>query len=259
MNNMDIQLENVSYINEGKTILKDINWQVRKGENWILFGLNGSGKTTLLNLITGYFYPSKGKAEVLGYTFGKAPLSELRKHIGWVSSALNEKIPSEDTLKEVIVSGLHASLGLWEKITPKEEIQAGLVLSRLGMKHLADRKYRLLSQGEKQKAMIGRALIQKPQILIFDEVYNGLDIFARKIIEDIILTLSKGKETLIFVSHNTEDIPSTFNKVLMLKDGGVFAAGLTRGLITKENLSAFYGDEVDVTWYQGHFYISLTS
>lgn len=256
---MDIQLENVSYINEGKTILKDINWQVRKGENWILFGLNGSGKTTLLNLITGYFYPSKGKAEVLGYTFGKAPLSELRKHIGWVSSALNEKIPSEDTLKEVIVSGLHASLGLWEKITPKEEIQAGLVLSRLGMKHLADRKYRLLSQGEKQKAMIGRALIQKPQILIFDEVYNGLDIFARKIIEDIILTLSKGKETLIFVSHNTEDIPSTFNKVLMLKDGGVFAAGLTRGLITKENLSAFYGDEVDVTWYQGHFYISLTS
>ena len=256
---MDIQLENVSYINEGKTILNDINWQVRKGENWILFGLNGSGKTTLLNLITGYFYPSKGKAEVLGYTFGKAPLSELRKHIGWVSSALNEKIPSEDTLKEVIVSGLHASLGLWEKMTPKEEIQAGLVLSRLGMKHLADRKYRLLSQGEKQKAMIGRALIRKPQILIFDEVYNGLDIFARKIIEDIILTLSKGEETLIFVSHNTEDIPSTFNKVLMLKDGGVFGAGLTRGLITKENLSAFYGDEVDVTWYQGHFYISLTS
>lgn len=256
---MDIQLENVSYINEGKTILNDINWQVRKGENWILFGLNGSGKTTLLNLITGYFYPSKGKAEVLGYTFGKAPLSELRKHIGWVSSALNEKIPSEDTLKEVIVSGLHASLGLWEKMTPKEEIQAGLVLSRLGMKHLADRKYRLLSQGEKQKAMIGRALIRKPQILIFDEVYNGLDIFARKIIEDIILTLSKGEETLIFVGHNTEDIPSTFNKVLMLKDGRVFGAGLTRGLITKENLSAFYGDEVDVTWYQGHFYISLTS
>lgn len=256
---MDIQLENVSYINEGKTILNDINWQVRKGENWILFGLNGSGKTTLLNLITGYFYPSKGKAEVLGYAFGKAPLSELRKHIGWVSSALNEKIPSEDTLKEVIVSGLHASLGLWEKMTPKEEIQAGLVLSRLGMKHLADRKYRLLSQGEKQKAMIGRALIRKPQILIFDEVYNGLDIFARKIIEDIILTLSKGEETLIFVGHNTEDIPSTFNKVLMLKDGRVFGAGLTRGLITKENLSAFYGDEVDVTWYQGHFYISLTS
>lgn len=256
---MDIQLENMSYINEGKTILKDINWQVRKGENWILFGLNGSGKTTLLNLITGYLYPSRGRAEVLGHTFGKSPLSELRKHIGWVSSALNEKIPSEDTLKEVIVSGLHASLGLWEKVTPKEEIQAGLVLSHLGMKHLTDRKYRLLSQGEKQKAMIGRALIQKPQILIFDEVYNGLDIFARKIIEDIILKLSKGKETLIFVSHNTEDIPSTFNKVLMLKDGGVFGAGLARGLITKENLSAFYGDEVDVTWYQGHFYISLTS
>ena len=95
--------------------------------------------------------------------------------------------------------------------------------------------------------------------MIFDEVYNGLDIFARKIIEDIILTLSKGEETLIFVGHNTEDIPSTFNKVLMLKDGRVFGAGLTRGLITKENLSAFYGDEVDVTWYQGHFYISLTS
>ena len=256
---MDIQLENVSYINQGKTILNDINWQVRTGENWILFGLNGSGKTTLLNLITGYFYPSKGKAEVLGYTFGKAPLSELRKHIGWVSSALNEKIPSEDTLKEVIISGLHASLGLWEGVTPKEEIQAGLVLSRLGMKHLADRKYRLLSQGEKQKAMIGRALIQKPQILIFDEVYNGLDIFARKVVEDIIFKLSEGEETLIFVSHNTEDIPSTFNKVLMLKDGSVFGAGLTRGLITKENLSAFYGNEVDVTWYQGHFYISLTS
>ena len=190
---MDIQLENVSYINQGKTILNDINWQVRTGENCILFGLNGSGKTTLLNLITGYFYPSKGKAEVLGYTFGKAPLSELRKHIGWVSSALNEKIPSEDTLKEVIISGLHASLGLWEGVTPKEEIQAGLVLSRLGMKHLADRKYRLLSQGEKQKAMIGRALIQKPQILIFDEVYNGLDIFARKVVEDIIFKLSEGE------------------------------------------------------------------
>lgn len=228
------------------------------GEKWLIFGLNGSGKTSLLNLVNGYYFPSEGKAEVLGYTFGASPLFELRKEIGWISSALNEVIPKNDTLLEVVASGLHASLGLWEALSEEDLKKAIEVLAFLDMEALKDRKYQYLSQGEKQKAMIGRALIRKPKLLIFDEVYNGLDLFAKRTIEQLIERLAQDeKMTLIFVTHATEDISPCFNKTLLLREGSLFLQGETKHVMIKENLEAFYSEAIEVSWNKGRLSLSL--
>lgn len=253
-----INLENVSFWRGETTILDEVSWTVHEGEKWLLFGLNGSGKTTLLNLINGYHYPSSGKAEVLGYTFGKAPLFELRKEIGWISSALNEVIPQGESLLEVVASGLYASLGLWSALSEAEIKKALAILDYLGMANLKDRKYRYLSQGERQKAMIGRALIRSPKLLIFDEVYNGLDLFAKKMVEDLIEKLAQDEAyTLIFVTHETRDVSPFFTKTLLLKNGKVFLSGEGKMVMTKEVLTKFYDEAVKVTWHEGKLHLSL--
>lgn len=253
-----IRLEKVSFWRGETMILDEVSWQVNQGERWLLFGLNGSGKTTLLKLINGYLYPSKGKVEVLDYVFGQSPLFELRKKIGWISTALNEVIPPDETLLEVVVSGLYASIGLWEEMTEEIEKKALSVLSFLGMLGLKDRKYSHLSQGERQKAMIGRALICSPKLLIFDEVYNGLDLFAKKLVEDLIEKLAQNPDyTLIFVTHETRDISPKFSKTLLLREGKIFKQGVSQEVMTRENLMAFYHERVNVTWYEGRLHLSL--
>ena len=204
---MIIDLQNVTYRKNGKTILDSIDWQVEAGEHWIILGLNGSGKTTLLNLINGYIFPVYGGyANVLGYQFGSCPIADLRKHIGWISNALSQNIPVNDTPLEIILSGKFASIGLWEKVSDEDIKQAEAILEKLGIMKLRDRTYSSLSQGEKQKVVIGRALISDPEIIIFDEACNGLDIFAKKDLYNLIEKLAQDKKSIFFVTHNTDEI-----------------------------------------------------
>lgn len=253
---MIIDLQNVSYRKNGKLILDAINWQVEEGEHWIILGLNGSGKTTLLNLINGYIFPLHGSyANVLGYEFGNCPIAELRKHIGWISNALAQNIPVNDTPLEIILSGKFASIGLWEKVTDADINQAEDILEKLGIMKLRDRTYSSLSQGEKQKVIIGRALICNPDIIIFDEACNGLDIFAKRDLCNIIEKLAEGKKSIFFVTHNTDEILPIFNKALLLKDGKVHSRGNLKDVIQLENLQNFYGANVDVFKHHDRFYI----
>lgn len=252
-----IYLENVSYLREGKVILDHIDWQVPHGENWVMLGLNGSGKTTLLNLLNGYIFPSNGKAEVLGYRFGRASIPELRTHIGWISSALQQNIPPHDTPLNIVLSGKFASLGLWEHVTGDDTARAYAILEQLRIGTLAKRRYSTLSQGERQKVMIGRALMNDPQMLIFDEAFSGLGIFARRELEEIINALAQGEQTVIFVTHNTDEILSTFRKALLLRDGAIYAKGDVEDVITQERLRDFYGHDIDVFSRNGRFYMSI--
>lgn len=252
-----ISLDNVSYIRNGKYILKDINWHVNRGEHWVILGPNGSGKTTTLNMVNGYIFPSQGHVKVLEFEFGHSSIIELRKRIGWVSSALSQFIPTNDYPLHIVLSGKFASLGLWEKVDDDDIARANEILDLLKIRHLAERKYGMLSQGEKQKVLIGRALMNHPDIIIFDEAFNGLDIFARHDMEITINELAEGNITFILVTHNTDEILPVFGKALLLKDGQVHSQGDIDDMIQYDNLSDFYGANVDVFKHKDRFYLSL--
>lgn len=252
-----ISLDNVSYIRNGKYILKDINWHVNRGEHWVILGPNGSGKTTTLNMVNGYIFPSQGHVKVLEFEFGHSSIIELRKRIGWVSSALSQFIPTNDYPLHIVLSGKFASLGLWEKVDDDDIARANEILDLLKISHLAERKYGMLSQGEKQKVLIGRALMNHPDIIIFDEAFNGLDIFARHDMEITINELAEGNITFILVTHNTDEILPVFGKALLLKDGQVHSQGDIDDMIQYDNLSDFYGADVDVFKHKDRFYLSL--
>ena len=252
-----ISLDNVSYIRNGKYILKDINWHVNRGEHWVILGPNGSGKTTTLNMVNGYIFPSQGHVKVLEFEFGHSSIIELRKRIGWVSSALSQFIPTNDYPLHIVLSGKFASLGLWEKVDDDDIARANEILDLLKIRHLAERKYGMLSQGEKQKVLIGRALMNHPDIIIFDEAFNGLDIFARHDMEITINELAEGNITFILVTHNTDEILPVFGKALLLKDGQVHSRGDIDDMIQYDNLSDFYGANVDVFKHKDRFYLSL--
>lgn len=251
---MILQMEDVSLIRGETWVLQHINWSIQKSENWVLFGLNGAGKTALLNVLNAYYYPTKGKASVLGRRFGKDPIGgELRKHIGFVSSSLQQKFRPDDNAFEVVLSGAYASIGLYE--TPTDEIREKAIsfLTELGCIRYANRNYENLSQGEKQRVLIARSLMTNPSLLILDEPTNGLDFLAREEFLESIEAIANRKDapTLIYVTHHVEEILPVFNKTLLLKEGKVFSTGDTKEMISSSILSQFLNMEVEVIWKNG--------
>lgn len=248
---MVLQLENVYLKREGSWILQDINWRVKKGENWVVFGLNGSGKTAILNLLNAYYFPTKGKVSVLGKEFGKTYLGErLRKQIGFVSSSLQEKLHLGDNAFEVVLSGAFASIGLYESPNDEMRTRAARLLEDLGCIEYANRNYDTLSQGEKQRVLIARALMATPSLLILDEPTNGLDFIAREQLLESIENIAQHPDapTMIYVTHHVEEIVPIFNKTLLLKQGQVFASGETEEMISSEQLTRFFDMDVSVIW-----------
>ncbi|MDN7226374.1 ABC transporter ATP-binding protein [Planococcus sp. N064] len=249
-----LELENVTRRRNGKNVLDKVNWHVEKGEHWVLYGLNGAGKTSLLDLINAYFFPTEGKVSVLGLEFGKTYLSEkLRKQIGFVSSSLQQKISPYDNAYEVVLSGAYASIGLYEETTEAIDRKGVEILKELGCLEYANRTYETLSQGERQRVLIGRALMAEPALLVLDEPANGLDFIAREMLLETIegIATKPDAPTIIYVTHHIEEILPVFTKTLLLKDGAVFASGNTDELVTSERLSAFFGMPVEVGWNQG--------
>jgi len=249
-----VQLENVSLMREGKIILQDVNWEIKKEEHWVLFGLNGSGKTAILNLLNAYYFPTKGKITVLEMEFGKTYLGEkLRKQIGFVSSSLQEKFHPDDNAFEVVLSGAFASIGLYE--TPTDEIREKAIsrLEELGCIEYANRNYTTLSQGEKQRVLIARALMANPSLLILDEPTNGLDFIAREQLLESIEKITENQDapTIIYVTHHVEEILPVFAKTLLLKKGQVFASGDTKDMIASVKLTEYFNLPVKVQWENG--------
>ena len=246
-------MKNVFLVRDDFYILKNINWIVKQGEHWSIIGLNGSGKTSLLKIISGYIFPSKGEVSVLGKKFGAFDLRELRKSIGWVSSSLQEALYSNETVENIVISGKFASIGLYEEPQEEDMIRAGELLEQFGCESLGKRKYFTLSQGEKQKIILARALINSPKLLILDEPCTGLDLFAREsflsLIED--LGNSVNSPSLLYVSHHIDEILTVFKNTLLLKNGSIYSAGKTEIILTEKNLTDFYGKRVEVIWKNG--------
>jgi len=246
MNNPLVILDHVSLTRANRTILSDINLTIEKGEHWAILGPNGSGKTTLITLITAYLWPTEGAVTVLGDRYGTVDIREKRRHLGLVSSALFERVPASETLLDVILSGRYGSFGIFDNPASEDISRAHDIAAFLHCEQLTDTPYGFLSFGERQRAIIGRALMAEPQLLMLDEPFEGLDINARELLLnrlDSLTAIYKGL-TLILITHRVEEIPPGITHALILKDGSVLASGPKGTVISSKNLS--YAMDVDI-------------
>ena len=231
-------------IQRGDTIiLNDLSWQVKQGEHWVILGSNGSGKTSLLSALAAYLTPSEGTVEVLGERFGESDWRELRKSIGMVSSSVRQRMADEEVALETVVSGKYAMIDFWGRVTPGDRRAAIRILKQIECMHLAERPWGVLSQGERQRILIGRALMAKPRLLILDEPCSGLDPVAREHFLNFIQRLGRQKNApaLVLVTHHVEEIMPVFTHVLILKSGRVLANGLKKEVLSSQRLGKAFG------------------
>jgi iron complex transport system ATP-binding protein len=227
--------------------VRNIRWEVWRGQHWAILGPNGSGKTSLLRAVMGYFH-GRGEVSLLGQRYGTFDWRELRAQVGLVSSALWPLIPSSEPAWLTVASGRQALLGHWEALMPKEEAAARDVLARMGGAQIADRRWSVLSQGERQRVLIARALVAKPSLLFLDEPCEGLDPVARERFLRLVDGLSgeANAPTLILVTHHVEEILPLFSHVLLLARGEVVASGPVAEVLTDALLSCAFEAPLNV-------------
>ncbi|GAE34369.1 ABC transporter ATP-binding protein [Halalkalibacter akibai] len=256
-----VTLKDIQWRRDGKTILEQISWEVSKGQHWAILGLNGSGKTSILNLITGYQWASKGEVAVLGRKFGQTNIPELRKSIGWVSVGVDERYASRgnDTALSVVISGKYASIGLYEDVSQADRNKAEELLLELRIAHLAQQSFMKLSQGEKRRVIIARALMSQPELLILDEPCNGLDLFSREQLLETIGRLASvtGGPTLLYVTHHLEEVVPAISHALLIKEGKIVAQGDKHETLTESNLSTTFQLPVSIRWQENRPWVSF--
>jgi iron complex transport system ATP-binding protein len=217
---------------------------VELDERWVVLGPNGAGKTTLLGLASGRLHPTTGVVHVLGERVGRTDLAELRTRIGLSTAALAERIPTQERVRDVVVTAAWSVVGRWrESYQPMDEARAVALLDQLGVGSLADRPYGTLSEGERKRVQIARALMTDPELLLLDEPAAGLDLGGR---EDLVARLAElaadpDAPAMVLVTHHVEEIPPAFSHALLLRDGRVVAQGLLEHTLTSENLSTTFG------------------
>lgn len=231
-------------------ILHDVSWRVEPGQHWAILGPNGCGKTSLLRALTAYLTPTSGTIDLLGRRFGQTDWRDLRTHIGLVTSAVHHLIPPAEPAIETIISGKYAQLDLWGTVRLADRRRAHAILRLIGADHLAGREWVLLSQGERQRVLVGRALMARPRLLILDEPCAGLDPVAREHFLHFIAGLARranrrrGSDTgptLVLVTHHLEELMPPFSHVLVMKSGRVVAAGPRRAVLTARVLGEAFG------------------
>ncbi len=238
-----VEVKNVGFRRDGVVILDGVNWKVEPGEHWVILGANGSGKTSLLKILTGYEWPTRGEVSVLGARFGTCNVPELRKRIGWVSSAIENRFPAWETAENVVLSGADAALRAYRGFSAGERDAARSKLAELGAAGIAGRAYGALSQGEQQRVLIARALIRNPALIVLDEPCAGLDPAARESFLADMAGYAAGAEapSFILVTHHVEEIGAWINRAMILTAGRVTAQGAVDEVIADEWLSAAFG------------------
>jgi iron complex transport system ATP-binding protein len=240
-----------------RTILGPIDFQVRSGERWVILGPNGAGKSTLMNILATRIFPTSGIVKILEQEMGRLDLFELRTRIGVCATLTSEDIPDDEFVRDVVLTAAYAVLGRWnEDYDLWDESRAIALLTTFGVRDLADRRYYTLSDGEKKRVQIARALMADPELLLLDEPTAGLDLGGR---EDLLRRFSDFSTdplapASIIVTHHIEEIPIGTTHALIIKDGKIAVSGPVGDVITTEHMSAVFGIDIEVSAANGRFF-----
>lgn len=252
-----VDFEDVSFIRDGKTLLGPITWQVELDERWVIVGPNGAGKTTLIRLAAAEEFPSSGKAWIMGERVGKTDMRDLRTMIGVSSSALGNRIPPNEKVADLVVSAGYAILGRWREEYEELDLdQATEILEQVGALHLAERTWGTLSEGERKRVLVARALMTNPELLLLDEPSAGMDLGGR---EDLVgylgeLAMDADAPAIVMITHHVEEIPDGFTHALLLDEGFVVAQGLIDDVLTSENLSRAFHQSISIDKIDGRYF-----
>ncbi|MCM2391581.1 ABC transporter ATP-binding protein [Streptomyces albipurpureus] len=239
-----LELVDVSVVRDGRALVDDVSWSVKEGERWIILGPNGAGKTTLLNLASSYLFPTGGDVTILGARLGRIDVFDLRPRIGMAGIAMAEKLSKRQTVLETVLTAAYGMTASWhENYEQVDEDRARAFLDRLGMTEYLNRRFGTLSEGERKRTLIARAMMTDPELLLLDEPAAGLDLGGR---EDLVRRLGRLARdpiapSMIMVTHHVEEIPPGFTHVLMIRQGKVLAAGPVETELTSRNLSLCFG------------------
>ncbi len=251
-----LDIQNVSVLRDQKSILNNINWQVLDDQRWVIIGPNGAGKTTLLRLAASHIHPSAGEVSVLGEKLGTTNVFDIRTRVGFASSALASHIPNTETVLNSVMTAAYAVTGRWsENYDAVDERRALRVLGEWRLGELADRKFGTLSDGERKRVQLARAVMTDPELLLLDEPVASLDLAARETTIQILGEYAKapGAPAMIIVTHHLEEIPDGITHALLLTDGHIFAAGKIHETITSDKISEAFGVKVQVGLDNGRY------
>ena len=252
-----LSMHGVSVTRGHRTILGPIDFQIRSGERWVILGPNGAGKSTLMNILATRIFPTKGVVKILEQEMGKVDLFELRTRIGVCATLNSEDIPDDELVRDVVVTAAYAVLGRWnEDYDLWDESRAVALLTTFGVRDLADRRYFSLSDGEKKRVQIARALMSDPELLLLDEPTAGLDLGGR---EDLLRRFAEYSTdplapASIVVTHHIEEIPFGTTHALIIKNGTIAVSGPISSVITSEHMTAVFGINIEVTAANGRFF-----
>ena len=252
-----IDFRKVSLRRGGRVLVGPVDWQVELDERWVVIGPNGAGKTSLLRIAAAMEHPSSGTAYVLGERLGRTDMAELRQRVGLSSSALSQRVPDDEVVRDVVVSAGYAVLGRWqERYDDIDYVRALDTLESVGGEHLAERTYGTLSEGERKRVLIARSLMTDPELLLLDEPAAGLDLGGREELVARLADLAADPDSpaLVLVTHHVEEIPLGFSHCLILSEGAVVAAGLLEDTLTAENLSRAFGQSIALDDIDGRYF-----
>jgi iron complex transport system ATP-binding protein len=249
-------------IRRGDThLLSGFSWKVARDEHWVILGPNGCGKTSLFAALLGYLSPTAGDVFVLGEEFGNSDWAELRKKIGLVSSSVRQMMAESEPAWITVASGKYAMIDFWGTPKKSDRAEALRILRETEAEHLAERPWAVLSQGERQRILIGRALMARPALLILDEPCAGLDPAAREHFLDFLERLGRKKNapSLVLVTHHVEEIMPVFSHVLIMKVGGKLCEGPIDHVLNSKSLSEAFGTEMRLSRNAGRYALTVKS
>lgn len=252
-----IRCDRVTLRRGRSTLLDAVSWHTFPGQRWVILGPNGAGKTTLLQIVAALMHPTQGSVELLGTTLGQVDVFEVRSRIGFSSAAMADRLPMDETVENVVLTAAYAVTGRWrERYDLGDEVRASILLRHMGIESYAKRTFGTLSEGERKRVQIARALMPDPELLLLDEPAAGLDLAGR---EDLLarltdISLDPFAPAMVMVTHHLEEIPLGFTHALLLRDGKVVTQGAVDDVLTNEALSATFGIPIHVDKIEGRWF-----
>ena len=251
-----LRFSDVSYVRNGRPILDGVTWEVDESERWVILGPNGAGKTTMMRLATANDYPTTGHVDVLGQRLGTFDIWEFRNRLGFASTATARRIPANETVRNLVLTAAYGIEGRWNEAYDDMDVrQANRILAEWQLTDLADHSFGTLSDGERKRAMIARAVMADPEMLLLDEPSASLDLGARERLLQMLsgFAQSPSSPAMIMVTHHVEEIPPGFTHVLLLGEGRVQAAGPIAETLTEANLEAAFGLPFELSQAGGRY------